>query len=172
VRLKRACGGILRSSKCDPPDSFCGSTILIDGPSVTKTLGFMDSFSSGTGFPWLLLSMSKDYPWLHLFLIFVTIFDTLSLLFVSTPKYVELSKGQKKLFQNDEEWYNKNRRRGGRTLYFSRSWTENETWVPLIEKAFAKLHGDYASLTSGATGEAIEDMTGSVILVPTKHHRS
>ena len=31
---------------------------------------------------------------------------------------------------------------------------------PLFEKAFAKLHGDYASLHGGFTNEAIEDLTG------------
>lgn len=35
---------------------------------------------------------------------------------------------------------------------------------PLLEKAYAKLHGDYASLTSGHVGEAMEDLTGCVPL--------
>ena len=39
------------------------------------------------------------------------------------------------------------------------------TWVALVEKAYAKLHGDYASLCGGITGEAIEDMTGFVFFI-------
>ncbi|CRK22634.1 hypothetical protein BN1708_003573, partial [Verticillium longisporum] len=47
-------------------------------------------------------------------------------------------------------------------LYFARCDDPNETWLPLLEKAFAKCHGDYESLTGGWPGEAVEDMTGGV----------
>ncbi|EXL89982.1 hypothetical protein FOIG_16740 [Fusarium odoratissimum NRRL 54006] len=39
---------------------------------------------------------------------------------------------------------------------------QNETWVPLFEKAFAKAHGDYASSAGGWIGEGIEDISGGV----------
>lgn len=47
-------------------------------------------------------------------------------------------------------------------MYFAQCNDENETWLPLLEKAYAKAHGDYYSIIGGFTGEAIEDLTGGV----------
>ncbi|KAJ6621556.1 hypothetical protein B0H10DRAFT_2017786 [Mycena sp. CBHHK59/15] len=84
------------------------------------------------------------------------------LLFTSIPKYEELSYAEQQLYHNDKERYNRSARTGTKSLYFARSGTEGETWVPLIEKAYAKLHGDYSSLSGGEACEAIEDLTGAV----------
>jgi Calpain family cysteine protease len=37
-------------------------------------------------------------------------------------------------------------------LYYAQSADPNETWVPLMEKAFAKAHGDYGSISGGSVG--------------------
>ena len=66
--------------------------------------------------------------------------------------------------KHDEEKLLAQLQRGGEALYFSHC-KSNETWLPLIEKAYAKAHGDYASIEGGFASEAIEDLTGGVGVV-------
>lgn len=61
-----------------------------------------------------------------------------------------------------EEEYRTVMQTGSRALYFAQCSDPNETWLPLLEKAFAKAHGDYCALESGFVGEGIEDLTGGV----------
>ncbi|KAJ7758809.1 cysteine proteinase [Mycena maculata] len=84
------------------------------------------------------------------------------LICTSIPKYEELSSAEKALFQNDKDRYNVSARKGSKTLYFAKSGATGETWVPLVEKAYAKLHGDYGSLYGGYAREGVEDLTGGV----------
>ena len=37
-------------------------------------------------------------------------------------------------------------------LYYAKSAHKNETWVPLIEKAYAKAHGDFTAIENGLVG--------------------
>ncbi|KAF1989635.1 cysteine proteinase, partial [Aulographum hederae CBS 113979] len=53
-------------------------------------------------------------------------------------------------------------RKGSTALYFASCRTPNETWLPLLEKAYAKVHGDYQAIDGGFPGEGIEDLTGGV----------
>jgi hypothetical protein len=87
---------------------------------------------------------------------------TSSLLFTRVPKWEQLSTVEKELYHFEKERYNATARKGSDSLYFARPTTEGETWVPLVEKAYAKIHGDYASVNYGWTCDAIEDMTGWV----------
>ncbi|KIY72958.1 cysteine proteinase [Cylindrobasidium torrendii FP15055 ss-10] len=87
------------------------------------------------------------------------------LLYTTTPKFEELDHSEKVLYHNDKRQYDATARKGSRSLYFAKSGTDGETWVPLIEKAYAKLHGSYASIEGGMPSDAIEDLTGGVSLL-------
>ncbi|KAL9092964.1 MAG: hypothetical protein Q9159_000588 [Coniocarpon cinnabarinum] len=52
--------------------------------------------------------------------------------------------------------------KGPDSLYFASCKSDNETWLPLLEKAYAKAHLSYQSTEGGWTGEGIEDLTGGV----------
>jgi hypothetical protein len=51
-----------------------------------------------------------------------------------------------------EEDYRKAYQSGSGALYFSQCNDPNETWLPLLEKAYAKAHGDYMSIEGGYIG--------------------
>lgn len=61
-----------------------------------------------------------------------------------------------------ETRYKKNNQTGSDALYFASCADPNETWLPLLEKAYAKVHGDYDAIAGGWSGEAVEDLTGGV----------
>lgn len=63
---------------------------------------------------------------------------------------------------NSEETYRKTYQSNSGALYFASCDNPNETWLPLLEKAYAKAHGDYAAIEGGLNGEGIEDLTGGV----------
>ncbi|KAK4033226.1 hypothetical protein C8A01DRAFT_50149 [Parachaetomium inaequale] len=63
---------------------------------------------------------------------------------------------------DSEEKYRKTYQSNSEALFFAQCENANETWLPLLEKAYAKAHGDYAAIEGGFTGEGIEDLTGGV----------
>jgi hypothetical protein len=52
--------------------------------------------------------------------------------------------------------------KGRHALVFAHCHDRSELWVPLIEKAYAKLFGCYEALNSGLIDDALVDMTGLV----------
>ncbi|KAJ1300818.1 hypothetical protein OPQ81_002458 [Rhizoctonia solani] len=83
-------------------------------------------------------------------------------LFTKVPKWESISDREQMLYHQSKDKYNTTARKGGKTLLFASCGDEEETWVPLIEKAYAKLVGDYSAMSLGFTGEGIEDLTGGV----------
>jgi hypothetical protein len=61
-----------------------------------------------------------------------------------------------------ERRYKERYQTGSEALYFAKCSNANEIWLPLLEKAYAKVHGDYDAIQGGDSGEAVEDMTGGV----------
>ena len=51
--------------------------------------------------------------------------------------------------KDPEEEYRKAFQRGSQALYFAQCNDLNETWLPLLEKAYAKAHGDYSVIEGG-----------------------
>ncbi|PHH59509.1 hypothetical protein CDD81_3149 [Ophiocordyceps australis] len=63
---------------------------------------------------------------------------------------------------NAEEAYRRIYQSNSGALYFAQCEHPQETWLPLLEKCYAKAHGDYAAIEGGFGGEGIEDLTGGV----------
>ncbi|KAF2458508.1 hypothetical protein BDY21DRAFT_370743 [Lineolata rhizophorae] len=77
------------------------------------------------------------------------------------PLYEGLQSMSYQVMPMSKEW-REQVRKGSKALFFSSCRDSNETWLPLIEKAYAKAHGDYQAIEGGWTGEGIEDLTGGV----------
>ena len=86
-----------------------------------------------------------------------------SMLFTDIPKYEELDQESKAIYHHDKEKYERIARKHGKSLLYAKAGLQEETWVPLIEKAYAKYYGNYSHLEAGWTREAIEDLTGYVV---------
>ncbi|RXW23953.1 hypothetical protein EST38_g1919 [Candolleomyces aberdarensis] len=84
------------------------------------------------------------------------------MLYTQIPKFEELDRESKAVYHEDKQKYENIARKNGASLLFAKSGSQEETWVALIEKAYAKFYGNYAHLEGGWTREAIEDLTGGV----------
>jgi len=87
-------------------------------------------------------------------------------LYLTSPAWDSPSLQRSLLQQIDREdverVYRKTYQTGSKALFFGSNRAQNETWVPLLEKAYAKAHGDFSSLIGGWIGEGLEDLSGGV----------
>ncbi|KAI0887153.1 cysteine proteinase [Annulohypoxylon maeteangense] len=87
-------------------------------------------------------------------------------LYLTSPCWDSPSMQREMLNQIDredpEKVYRKTYQTGSKALFFGQCKDQHETWVPLLEKAYAKAHGDYGSLSGGWIGEGLEDLSGGV----------
>ncbi|VUC25931.1 unnamed protein product [Clonostachys rosea] len=82
-------------------------------------------------------------------------------LYLSSVDWTKAGTGTDATGDRARAW-RKNRQTGSGALYMASCKDENETWLPLLEKAYAKAHGDYEALEGGHLGAGVEDMTGGV----------
>ena len=89
-------------------------------------------------------------------------------LYLKRPDFAEVHhftgpNQERRLWENmSEELYRKTYQSNSPALVFARCRDPNETWLPLLEKAFAKAHGDYEALWGYSWDTAIEALTGGV----------
>ncbi|OTA66533.1 cysteine proteinase [Hypoxylon sp. EC38] len=87
-------------------------------------------------------------------------------LYLTSPCWDSPSMQREMLQQIDreepEKVYRKTYQTGSKALFFGQCKDQHETWVPLLEKAYAKAHGDFGSLSGGWIGEGLEDLSGGV----------
>ncbi|KFZ08899.1 hypothetical protein V501_05788 [Pseudogymnoascus sp. VKM F-4519 (FW-2642)] len=96
-------------------------------------------------------------------------------LYLRKPDYDDLAERVRKDWEaakvrddDAEDWRREFQTNSG-ALYFAQSTHEDETWVPLLEKAYAKAHGDYGAIHGGNVGEAMEDLTGGIsVMISTR----
>jgi len=64
--------------------------------------------------------------------------------------------------EKERKKYRKCFQSGSDALHFGKCADDKQFWLPLLEKAYAKVHGDYEAIDGGFASEAIEDLTGGV----------
>ena len=80
------------------------------------------------------------------------------ILYLSRENYEDIKNDRHMLWMKEYfpttggETYRKKHQNNSEALFYAKSAHPDETWVPLIEKAYAKAHGDYRSIKDGFIG--------------------
>ncbi|KAH7360923.1 hypothetical protein BKA65DRAFT_449690 [Rhexocercosporidium sp. MPI-PUGE-AT-0058] len=92
-------------------------------------------------------------------------------LYLSAPDYDDCDDSRRAVWDSahcrldpevSRKLYRKTFQTGSDALHFASCAHPQETWVPLLEKAFAKAHGDFEAIAGGWPGEGVEDLTGGI----------
>lgn len=73
-------------------------------------------------------------------------------LYTTRPEYQNSDEIAKSGYHGTEKDYTRDFMRGSKALYFGKCHDPNETWLPLLEKAYAKAHGDFGAIEGGCPG--------------------
>lgn len=135
--------------------------LTLDSSRETKRSGFMASYSTATTVGPVSSSTSESLLF-HIVSHHIVTKLVQSMLYTNIPKFEELELESRELYHGGKEQYIQTARRHGASLLYAKSGSQDEMWVPLIEKAYAKFYGSFAHLERGWTREAMEDLTGGV----------
>ncbi|KAK4501458.1 hypothetical protein PRZ48_007267 [Zasmidium cellare] len=93
----------------------------------------------------------RDGAWIH------TVVD--DCLYLTDKDYISSKEAK---LNNDSFSGRTTFQRGSSALHFAKCVNSDYIWLPLLQKAYAKVHGDYQALISGYAKEGMVDITGGI----------
>ncbi|KAI5365095.1 Putative cysteine peptidase, cysteine active, peptidase C2, calpain, catalytic [Septoria linicola] len=84
-------------------------------------------------------------------------------LYITAKDFHRTQAGHQDRFDNRRVIWKDTYQTGFSSLHFASCGTSEYFWLPLLEKAYVKTHGDYQALSLGWTADSIQDLTGCVV---------